>query len=511
MLSRKAIAWNLGILFFLAVGFVVIAPRISNAIIFQGILLNWPYAFTLIIAIAIAWPMFNGLDGRRSRRSIIGLIVVFSLMVISWIAMGTFTNYLTYHTYANFSQREKLVASDPSHLRFTPLGIAFRDIENSITAATEEVKLEYTNPLITKDGFSYVSAITPDGVLPTWASDNPGFVFYNDKAGVRSKVQRIEQEQTYGLGELWFDNFWQPVFRSDWWATYESPHFLRLDPENPESFTAVVPKVKYSFLRLPYWAGVVLVHADGEIEDITVDEALKDKRLAGQWIAPLNLMRDYVEHQNYAVGYLSSFFRVPGKLEIDDVEGLNEFPFITRGADGRDYFVVATKAEGSGGGLFRMYFATADNFELTYYEFDSTNVVYGPNAALKRVFNLQGYNWHRQTSNGESGNMTAIEPVYVVRPGDEDNLYWKFSITTKEMTGISGTALISGSNLDIFRDFKTRDEFDHWLNSTAPLHAGIVRELETITGEAAPEGLSLADQIRWHAEQIRVLTEKIQE
>ena len=509
-ISRTAVKWNAGIAVAILLLFLFFVPKYSSIFFFQGMILNWPYLAVLVIAGLVTWPMAKGLNSRRPRRSLIGIGAVMVFILISFFAMGTFTNYLTYKHLAHFEQRASMVASSPEHLRFTPRENAFRDIENSITAATEEVLLEYTHPLITKEGFSYISAITPDGAIPTLMSDNPGFVFYNDQSGVRSKVSRIEQTQAYGLGELWSDNFWWPVYKTDWWATYENPHYLRLDPEQPDVLTAVVPRVKYKFFRLPYWAGVILVHADGETEELSVEETLKDARLAGKWVAPLDLMRDYVENQNYAVGYVSSFFRVPGKLEIDDVEGMNEFPFITRGADGRDYFVVATKAEGSGGGLFRMYFGTADNFELSYFEFDASAVVYGPNAALKRVFNISGYNWFRGNDNGGSGNATAIEPVYIVRPGDENNLFWKFSITTKDFTGIAGTAVVSGSNPDIFRDFGNRTDFDRWVDSTAPLHGKIVRELETATGQSAPDDLSLADQIRWHVEQIRVLTDEIE-
>lgn len=526
VVSRKALYWNGGIAIVLFVAFLFISPRAANLIIFQGLVLNWPYLAIILIAIAMAYPFFaKGYLNDRTyefkipflgrlnlRRSLVAGSFIALLASVSIVLMSRTTDYLTYKLLANFENRGALVASDPDRIRYTARKTAYRDIENSITAATEEVKFEYTHPLVTEDGFAYVSAITPDGVIPTLMSDNPGFVYYDDRADIDTKIKRIDQPQAYGLNEVWTDNFWWGVYHKDWWATYEDPHFLPLDPKNPEKLTAIVPKIKYRFWRLPYWGGILLVHDDGRIEDLTIDEAQKDKRLMGKWIAPIDLARDYVEHQNYAVGYWASFVRVAGKLEIDDVEGLNKFPFITRGADGRDYFVVATKAEGSGGGLFRMYYATADTFDLTVYEFDKAKTVYGPNAARNRVFNIQDWTWYRvDEGGGSSGLMTAIEPVYIVRPGDEDRLFWKFTITTKDFNGTAGSAVVNSTNPDSFKAFKSRNQFETWLRGTKSLHEEIIKKYESQTGQTAPEDLSLPDKIRWHANQIQKLTEEMQE
>ena len=124
---------------------------------------------------------------------------------------------------------------------------------------------------------------------------------------------------------LWFDNLDRQLIFTDFFATYEKPHFLQLDPKQPNKFVAAIPKIKFRFWRFPYWGGVVLVHDDGAIEDLSREEALADKRLKGQWIAPIGLTRYYVELQNYNVGWglLSPYVNVTGKMEIPKLPGVN--------------------------------------------------------------------------------------------------------------------------------------------------------------------------------------------
>jgi len=501
-MSKKAIRWNLGAAILVVILFLILTPKAASWLVFEMVLINWLYILLVIVTILFLL-LFMSLSEKNMRRSVLGMIMTVLSASIFGLCINSMIDNATYKTVGQFNARSNLVASDADRLRYTALKTAFNDVKNSITVATEEVKSDYTKPLITDQGFSYLAPITPDGVLPTIRDKNPGFVHYDDRPGVQTKVRRIDQPQQTGLDMLWFDDIWYGVFRSDFFATYETPHFLPLDPADPNRFTAVIPKIKYKYWLIPYWGGVTLVHNDGRIEDLSVEVAQADPRLKGKWIAPVDLMRDYVKHQNYQAGFWPNVFkyRAIGKLDIDDVKGRNKFPLFTRGADGRDYFVVATKAAGAGGGLYRMYFATADTFDLTYYEFGANNTVYGPNAALKRVFNLPRYNWHRESEGGgESGNMTAIEPVYIVRPGDE-SLYWKFSITTKDYTGTSGAAVINASNLDKLRGFENRAEFEAWLHSTDPLDRN---------GQMAPTGLSPLEQIRWHLNRADELTRELQ-
>lgn len=494
---------NAVIIVFLLIIMYFVAPVASNALIYRAVLTKWPYVAILLLGAAMVWPVFHDLlDGRR--RAILVLISVSLMVILAWIGVDSFSEYLTYQAFGNFAKRSDLLTTSTNGVRYTARQVAYHDMENSITAATEDLEHDDVQPFIGADGsFLYVGQISPDGALQTWTSDNPGYIVYDDRPGVETKVRRVNEVQQIGMHEEWFDNLELKVYQADWWAVYDDPHYLALDPTNPNHFTVAVPKIKYKYFRLPYWAGVVLVHADGKIEDLDREAAMADPRLKNQWIAPQALLKHYVWLQNYAMGYWQRWFRTPGKLEIPNLPGENQFPLLTLGADQRSYSVVATKAEGGGQGLFRMYYGDNATFLLTYYEFDTGATVYGPNAALDRVQNVPGYNWHRETSSSQSGNMITVEPVYIVRPSDQ-KLFWKFSITNTEYRGDSAVVVVNAENVDRLTVYKERPLFEAWLHNletVAPTPAS--------TASAAPDRSAILAKIGWHADEIKRLTESL--
>lgn len=448
--------------------FYFLSPETCSAILFQGVLLNIPYIIVLIpTALGLLFWSFK--PGFTPGRRFVTVSIFLSVVNILWcVAVYTTTDYITYKKFADFQKIDGMIATDLSMVRYNAIQIAYNDMENSITTATEEIKFSHSRPIILEGHFGFVTPITPDGTLVTFSQKNPGFVFFDDSYDATEKVRRLNQPYEIGQDMQIFDNLDRHLYLDDLFAEYEEPHYLALDPKNPKKLTAVVPKIKYSWLRFPYWAGVVLVHDDGTVEGLSKKEALADTRLQGKWIFPMDLAREYVDLQNYAVGWgpFSSIVRVKGKFTIEDLPGDNDYPLLMQGADGHTYHYVATKAEGSGSGLFRMYYVDASSGKGSYVEYDKDTLTYGAEAARKRIQNLSGYTWHRETSAGESGNMIAVEPVYIVRKGDP-HLYWKFSITNKDYAGTSAVAVTQASNLDNIMEFKTRSEFEAWKNGAA--------------------------------------------
>jgi hypothetical protein len=304
------------------------------------------------------------------------------------------------------------------------------------------------------------------------------------------RLKRVDEKQKIGPGMEWTDNLDYVLARTDFFADYESPHYLALDAEHPEELTLVASKIKYRWLyRLPYWGGVVLIHSNGRVEDLSAEEARTDDRLSGQWIYPISLARRYVELQDYAAGWgpLTRFVRVPGRLEVEDLPGHNQFPFLTRGTEGTTYLVTATRGVGSAKGLFRMYFVGADGRSRFFHQFGTHSVAYGPRAALARMTTIPGYQWN--TAEG-IGTTIAVEPVYIVRPNDPA-LYWKFTLTNVDFSGISATAVAKAARPDDIRVFTRRDDFERWLRGEEPhppvpevvAREQLVRKIEDIVSQ----------------------------
>ncbi len=440
---RKVLIVNAVVLAITGIVMYQLFPRFTQNFVFDVVLRNGWYSVPFVALLWGAWRYYrahvhgtsSAVRARDHRRPLAVLATLTVLYVLWALFVYAGTDYLTYRTYAaNFTERKGLIPTAPESVRFTPLLNACTDIGNSVSSTGEQVECKYVRPIVGEQNFGYAAPITPSGVFNVFTMQNPGFLYLDDSASVaqdpRKRLARLDDVQKVGPGMEWFDNLEYALAKADFFANYDTPHYLVLNPAQPRKLTLVAPKIKYGYLwRLPYWGGVTLVHSDGTIENLNPTQALADKRLKDQWIFPESLARSYVALQNYRAGYglLTPFVRVAGKLAIEPLPGDNQFPFVTRGADKKTYLVTATRGEGAAQGLFRMYYMNAWNGEGSFHQFDAHEVVYGAGASRERLTNIPGYQWYRGGEKS-SGTIVAIEPVYIVRPND-NTLYWKYTIT----------------------------------------------------------------------------------
>lgn len=442
-------------------------PEIFHTIVFEWMLTNWGRVLPFAGVLGLALLMRDELMVAQ-RRAVVLTGTAFLVAVALNILFLTIIGYFTAISYTNFTERQALLTTPSGATRFTPLENAYVDMKGVIGDAAEDLELQYTYPVFTERGLSYMTQITPDGLYNLWFGDDPGFVAYDDGPMLTNRVRRVDVPFTVGYRLQWFDDIDRNLVLTDFFATYDAPHYVHLGGTEAGEIVLVAPKTKYFLWLLPYWGGVTLIHADGSVEDLSAEEATGDARLKGQWIYPISLALEYVELQNYktSMGYIGRFMRVEDRLSVPELEGENQFPFLTKGADGQIYLVTATIPKGSGGGMYAMYYVNASTGEQTRFRFND-RVVYHPNAALARVQNIEGFNWYRKSGDSASGNHIAIEPVYVVRESDPDHLYWKFTITNKDHAGMAGTAIADAQNLSgpplVFRE---RAEFEDWLHGS---------------------------------------------
>jgi hypothetical protein len=494
--SRKYF-WGYNVAVLAVTGFVAyeLFPHFTQNVVFDGILRNgWYFGPLAVIIYVVARYIRKNVEVDdiqlgKHRRPI--AITAFATIVTALWCMFVYsgTDYLTHKVFAsNFTPRSDLIPSAPDFIRFTPTENACNDIANSISTTGENVDCHYTAPIITRHGFGYAAPITPHGILNVFLTNNPGFMNLDDSLATdrdpTKRLVRLDDEQAVGPGMEWFDNLQYALAKNDFFANYDVPHYLVLDDSKPNKLTLVVPKIKYAWLwRLPYWGGVVIVHSDGTLEDLTAEQAKADPRLKGKWIYPMSLARHYVEIQNYGLGYgiFTPYWVIKGKLEVENLKGSNQFPFLSQGMDDTTYLVTATKGQGTARGLQRMYFVNASNGNGTFHQFGTHDVVYGANASQDRLTNISGYQWYHEDGKGGTGQMIATEPVYIVRP-DDSTLYWKFTITNVKNSGISATAVANAARPDDIKVFIHRTDFESWLRgneaaATSSSGAGIKEEL----------------------------------
>lgn len=518
--GRGAIwTWNAIVLAITGTIMYQLFPQFTQNVVFDGILRNGLYLIPPIILVlwARTYARRHGgvtevVDRIGDHRRTISYAAFLGVVYVLWcMLVYASTDWMTYRAYStNATERTNMIPAAPEFVRFTPLQNACTDLSNSLSATGQHVECSHVFPIVTDKGFGYAAPITPAGVYNTFTMKNPGFLLMDDSADAyetptRRRI-RIDDAQQVGLGMEWFDNLEYVLAKTDFFANYDTPHLLALDPKQPKKLTTVVPKIKYGwFFRLPYWGGVVLVHANGKVEDLSAEQARADARLRGKWIYPLSLAKKYIEIQNYGVGWglLTPFMTLEGLLKVEPLPGHNQFPFLTQGVDGRTYLVTATMGKGSARGLYRMYFVDAATGAITYHQYRNDEVVYGAGASLERITNIPGYQWKVGSGEKASGSMIAIEPVYIVRPNDP-TLYWKFTITNVNYSGISATAVANSAKPDDILVFTHRKDFEAWLHG---------KEVATVqpqpTGSSREELLQLIQDLATRLDAIRRKAESL--
>jgi hypothetical protein len=478
-MGLKAFLGTAGILLSIFAGISYFAAPIwFSAIFYQSLIIYWPYvAIVLLVSMFCVIPIVGLVQNRDYGWR--GIVLILTAIAVIWISFSTvsrISSLLTYHLLATFTDRPTPLVTNREIIRYTPLENAYNEIEQSIASAQEAVVLADTKPIFTDAGFAYAVQITPDdGLLPYngFMTLNPGFTIYHDEATrVGPRIERINDPQTYGLRKAWFLNAWFQVYRNDRFAIYEDPHYLEVvNADDTREYLTVFPKIKHHYWRLPYWAGVTIVHGDGTLEDLSVAAATADPRFAKEWLAPVDLLRRYVSDQTMQAGFWNNWLGVnaAGRMIIPELDGDNQYPFVTTAADGTPYAYVTTKPIGDGDGMAAIYYMNLATGDLTRYRFTHGEVVYGVSSALARVTSIGGYTWHTRDDKGSSGQAIAIEPVYIVRPKEPEKIYWKATITNTQHKGVSAQVVFDSSDPSRWRIFENTDagrhEFYAWLAS----------------------------------------------
>ena len=492
------------------------SPALFSNLFYQSIIVYWPYVLIVVLVFSFLLVPIIGLVQNRDYGAR-GWVLLLLAIAVTWLGFNSVSSVSSYYTYtqlARFADRTALLMTNPEVMRYTPRENAYNEIAQTISVASEAVRPEDTVPFVTDSGFSYAVQITPhDGLIPynAFVTRNPGYVLYHDdQHHVGTRVERIAAEQVYGLRKAWFLDAWWRVYQQDRFSIFEDPHYIEVEnADGVREYLTIFPQIKHHYWRLPYWAGIAAVHADGTVELLTVDQVIADPRFENKWVAPLQLLRRYTEDQTMQAGFWANWLGVKssGRQTIPELPGDNQYPFFTVAVDGTPYAYVTTKPVGDGDGLSTIYYQNLATGELTRHHFTDA-VVYGVSAALARVTSIGGYTWYTRSGDSASGQMIATEPVYIVRPTEPGKIYWKVTITNREYKGVAAQVVFDATDVSQFTIFENdetgRNAFYAWLRgasvtTTTDSSGDLYEQLEFHLSEAAKhqaEAARIAEELR---------------
>ncbi len=341
-------------------------------------------------------------------------------------------------------------------IRYLPLKVA-----NAVTAGTLKDPLYVagdTHPFDFNGNMSYITPRLPSSFNnQLYGHANGAMVIYAD-----GSQKTIEQEFTYGEGMIITDNvLWQ--LRWKHYLSYVDDIYYVID-ENTSELLIMAPYVgyRYSFpAMVPFWKGVMIVHKDGEIEDLTPEAAMADSRFADQRLYPEWLARQIGEAWKYRNGIQNNMPLVGshrGQADLADADSSgNAMPYyMPVYINGTEIFTwtMAFKPYGSSDGLYKLMYIDAHNGDIYEYDVPTELNLGGPERAISYVHNkfLQ-YDWENMA--------VAIEPLPTGVTGRGNIPYWKLSITNQQYNGLQTTVLVDSSiNLNDNKQVQTFDTYD---------------------------------------------------
>ena len=379
------------------------------------------------------------------------LFVTLLIVTIFGLAFETEFRYLLTSKQITFETRKTLPEVDP--IRLTPRPVAARYALDTFQSPQE--RLGDSQIILSGGKLVRVFSRVPDGSLLYFINKLTGFVTV-DVDTLERKVNIIDQTFKYSEGIGITDNLYFQLTKKKFFVNYTAePIYLK---DDKGQWVTVVPYMTYENFpfRVPVWGGVMVVHSDGTIEDMTPAKAMGLSYMKGNRIYPKELTNYYTEAYAYKGGLINKWFLHKNQAEIVSL-GNDEKTIHTATKDGFKQIVVA-EPYGRSYGIYRIFIVDSTTGKREVIEFDQNSQLTGPISAadyIKKSFPT--YNWN---------NFTLAEPRPLAIQGE---LYWLLSIVPNDSAGIATTVLLDAKTNKV-TEVKTEKEIkDFVTNMTAPV------------------------------------------
>jgi hypothetical protein len=329
-----------------------------------------------------------------------------------------------------------LAESDAEEPRIVTKSVADRYASNTLNFPQYRVtKSEITM----RNGTPHWSyALAPDGLWNHFTKKQHGTVLV-DMTRQNAEVETVEDDLSKGIGTAFYNHYqWQTLKRSHYLVDYQDPYMVVHEDEQYIAVPYTKPEFHWGPVphTTPTWGGVALVDNEGNVEDLSPQEARNHEVLDGQKLYPFSLTRQRVARTEYRNGIVNTFTSHEGQIEVAPVPGSNnDQPFLVMTEDGIKY-IVAVEPYGDAQGLREVW--TIDGRTGEYDRFAVDDSLFGPRKATDFV---------RQAARTTDWNrFDPSEPIPVVIDGQ---FYWKVRVVPTDSSGISYIAFVNAQTSDV--------------------------------------------------------------
>jgi hypothetical protein len=412
--------------------------------VFHGLVMalyvNWPILLVVVggaVLGAYLWRV-----GDKDPAKIV--VVVATIAALAYLITASPLRDLKYLASIEAEEIEEM--PDTTGIRFLPYDVAARFGQNTQDEST--LVLGEFEPLDNGEGgIDWVAPRVPNGPYNSIAENQDGVMVVQPDGS----AEIVNQEFRRGEGMALYRNVEWRLKRKKFFAHHTNQYYV-LDGEK---LLGIVPYISYRFsfpVMVPRWGGVLVVHPDGEVENLSPEEAIKDSRFEGERLYPEQLARMVGDVWKYRKGYWNTWFAHEDEAQIPQIDApegqntldeqpapppgtsTNQMPFLIPTGEGPQWFSAA-EPYGRSFSMYRGIYADAHSGEVTYFKPDTGSALIGVNKALdyaKATF--PNYQWGL--------NAVILEPRPVVK---DETLYWMATITNADKAGVNQTVMVNAS------------------------------------------------------------------
>jgi len=406
----------------------------------MALYVNWPF-FLVVVAGAVLGAYLWRV-GDKDPAKIVAVVAI--VAALAYIVTASPIRDLKYLASIEAEEIEEM--PDTTGIRFLPYDVAARFGQNTQDDST--LVLGEFEPLDNGEGgIDWVAPREPNGTWNSLANNQDGVMVIRPDGS----AEIVNQEFRRGEGMALYRNIGWKLKREKFFAHHTNQYYV-LDGEE---LLGVVPYISYRFsfpVMVPRWGGVLVVHPDGEIENLSPEEARKDGRFEGERLYPEQLARRVGDVWKYRNGYWNTWFAHKNEAQIPQIDAsgeqaaldqqpatlqessTNQMPFLIPTGEGPQWFSAA-EPYGSSFSMYRGIYTDAHSGEVTYFKPDTGSALIGVNKALdyaKATF--PNYQWGL--------NAVILEPRPVVK---DETLYWMATITNADKAGVNQTVMVNAS------------------------------------------------------------------
>src|ERR687894_1530063 len=284
--------------------------------VFHGLVMalyvSWPFLVVVLagtVFVAYLWRV-----GDKDPAKVVAVVAI--VAALAYLVVAAPLRDLKYLDSVEAGEIEEM--PNTLGVRFLPYDVAARFGQNTQDDST--LVLGDFEPLDNDEGgIDWVAPREPNGLWNSLVNNQNGAMIIKPDGS----AELVNQEFKRGEGMALHRNVRWQLMRERFFVDHTNQYYVLHNGE----LLGLVPYVSYKFsfpVMVPQWGGVMVVHPDGEIEDLSPEEAINDGRFEGERLYPEQLARKVGDVWKYRNGYWNTWSAHEDEAVIPEIGATDE-------------------------------------------------------------------------------------------------------------------------------------------------------------------------------------------